>query len=57
MPNMRFAPRPAVDTDALLEARPFRRLVTRHEIYALLFDSFAKLACLRIELRRFGNRL
>ena len=31
----------------------FRRLVTRYEFYALLFHSFAKLACLMILLRRF----
>lgn len=31
----------------------FRRLVTRYEFYALLFHSFAKLACLMIVLRRF----
>jgi transposase len=31
----------------------FRRLVTRYEFYALLFQSFAKLACLMIVLRRF----
>ena len=31
----------------------FRRLVTRYEFYAILFHSFAKLACLMIVLRRF----
>ena len=31
----------------------FRRLVTRYEFYAVLFHSFAKLACLMIVLRRF----
>jgi len=31
----------------------FRRLVTRYEFYAFLFQSFAKLACLMIVLRRF----
>lgn len=31
----------------------FRRLVTRYEFYALLFQSFAKLACIMIVLRRF----
>ena len=31
----------------------FRRLVTRYELYAFLFHSFAKLACLMIVLRRF----
>ena len=31
----------------------FRRLVTRYDFYALLFHSFAKLACLMIVLRRF----
>lgn len=31
----------------------FRRLVTRYEFYALLYQNFAKLACLMIVLRRF----
>ena len=31
----------------------FRRLVTRYEFYAVLYHSFAKLACLMIVLRRF----
>jgi transposase len=31
----------------------FRRIVTRYEFYAVLFHSFAKLACLMIVLRRF----
>jgi len=31
----------------------FRRLVKRYEFYAVLFHSFAKLACLMIVLRRF----
>ena len=33
--------------------KAFRRLVTRYEFYAFLFQSFAKLACLMIVLRRF----
>ena len=31
----------------------FRRLVTLYEYYSFLFDSFAKLACMMIVLRRF----
>ncbi len=31
----------------------FRRLITRHEFYAFLYHSFAKLACIMIVLRRF----
>ena len=31
----------------------FRRLVTRYEFYAFLFQAFAKIACLIIVLRRF----
>ena len=31
----------------------FRRLITRHEFYAFLYHSFAKLACTMIALRRF----
>jgi transposase len=51
-PLRRFRKRWIVErTVSWLQA--FRRLVTRYEFYALLFHSFAKLACLMILLRRF----
>lgn len=31
----------------------FRRLITRHEFYAFLYHSFAKIACIMSVLRRF----
>jgi len=51
-PLRRFRRRWVVErTISWLQA--FRRLITRHEFYAFLYHSFAKLACIMIVLRRF----